>query len=48
MYRVITEAGKELDRFETEAAAERFWDMFSGIWTDYEGNEHYIYIEEVV
>lgn len=47
MYKVITENGREVKRFETERQAERFWDSMNGIITDDNGNEEYIYIEEI-
>ena len=46
MYRVITENGREIKRFETERQAERYWDSMNGIITD-DGNEEYIYIEDL-
>lgn len=48
-YRVITEDGREIKKFETERQAEKFWDNLNGVWTDYDNDdkEYYIYIEEI-
>lgn len=46
-YAIITENGYQVKKFETERQAERFWDALNGIWTDDDGNEYYIYIEEI-
>lgn len=46
-YRVITENGREIKRFDTERQAESYWDRMNGIITDDDGNEEYIYIEEI-
>lgn len=46
-YRVITENGREIKRFDTEIQAESYWDRMNGIITDDDGNEEYIYIEEI-
>lgn len=49
MYRVITENGKEIKRFNTAKEAYLYWERFDGIYTDYEDNdaEYYIYVEEI-
>ena len=49
MYRVVTENGKEIARFETERQAENYWESFNGVWTDYDDNdkEYHIYVEEI-
>ena len=47
MFRVITESGREVKRFETARQAENYWDSMNGIITDDDGNEEYIYIEEI-
>ena len=47
MYRIITENGREIKRFETERQAERYWDSMKGIITDDDGNEEHIYIEDL-
>lgn len=51
-YRIITEDGREIKRFETERQAERFWDNFNGIYTGYDEKTEeyyttYIYIEKI-
>lgn len=46
MYRIITENGREIKKFETERQAERYWDSMNGIITD-DGNEEHIYIEDL-
>lgn len=48
-YAIVTETGKEIKIFDTERAAERFWDSLNGIWTDYDNNdaEYNIYIAAV-
>lgn len=43
MYRIITENGRTVKRFETERQAERYWDSMNGIITDDDGNEEHIY-----
>ena len=45
-YRVITENGKELVRYDTYYACESFWDSLNGVWEDEDGNEVSIYIDE--
>lgn len=47
MYRIITENGREIKKFETERQAERYWDSMDGIITDDDGNEEHIYIEDL-
>lgn len=47
MYRIITEKGREIKKFETERQAERYWDSMNGIITDDDGNEEHIYIEDL-
>ncbi len=47
MYRIITENGREIKKFETEKQAERYWDSMNGIITDDDGNEEHIYIEDL-
>ena len=47
MYRIITENNREIKRFETERQAERYWDSMNGIITDDDGDEEYIYIEDL-
>lgn len=47
MYRIITENGREIKKFETERQAERYWDSMNGIITDDYGNEEHIYIEDL-
>lgn len=46
-YRVITENNKVLKRFETERQAENYWNNFNGVYTDDNGNEERIYIEDM-
>lgn len=46
-YRVITENGKELVRYDTYYACKSFWDDLNGVWEDEDGNEVSIYIDEV-
>ena len=48
-HRIVTETGRVIKDNLTEREAEKFWEMFDGIWTDYDDNdrEYYIYIEEV-
>lgn len=46
-FAVVTEDGKEIKRCDTERAAERFWDSLNGVWEDDNGEERYIYVEEV-
>ena len=45
-YRVITENGKELVRYDTYYACKSFWDSLHGVWEDEDGNEVSIYIDE--
>ena len=47
MYRIITENGRTVKRFETERQAEIYWDSMNGIITDDDGNEEHIYIEDL-
>ena len=47
MYRIITENGRTVKRFETERQAEGYWDSMNGIITDDDGNEEHIYIEDL-
>ena len=47
MYRIITENGRTVKRFETERQAERYWDSMNGIITDDDGNKEHIYIEDL-
>lgn len=47
MYRIITENGREIKKFETERQVERYWDSMNGIITDDDGNEEHIYIEDL-
>lgn len=46
-YRVITENGKELVRYDTYYACESFWNSLHGVWEDENGKEVRIYIEEI-
>ena len=48
-YRIVTEHGKEIKRFDTEKAAEKFWNALNGIWTDYDNDdkEYRVYIDEI-
>ena len=45
-YRVITENGKELVRYDTYYACKSFWNDLHGVWEDEDGNEVSIYIDE--
>lgn len=46
-YRIVTDEGKEIIKSETEAGCENYWNACNGIYIDDNGEEHYIYIEEV-
>lgn len=46
-YKIVLENGTQLfNKTYSEAAAERVWQSYNGIYTDDDGNEHYIYIAE--
>ncbi|MBR6533521.1 MAG: hypothetical protein IKT44_03760 [Clostridia bacterium] len=47
-YRIITENGKQIGKeYDNYYAAERYWESVDGIITDDNGNEEYIYIDEI-
>lgn len=47
-FRIITESGKQLfDQTYTEIGANNIWEMYNGIYTDDNGNEERIFVEEI-
>lgn len=46
-YKVITETGTILREFDTYEAADRYYNLWNGIWTDLLGNKHHLQIRKV-